>query len=316
MTRRSERLVVGVDGGGTRTVALVGFVGAGALGEGNAGSANPQSAGFDTAVDHLETAIRAALQTAAADGQDRIDRLVLGIAGASHPADRARLRAMLAARLPVAETAVHVVLDVALVLPAAGLAQGVALVAGTGSSAFGVAPDGRSVVGGGWGYLIGDEGSAFDVGRQALRALALAHDGQGPTTRLTDRIVHHFAVAGPRDLIPAVYQARSPRTTIADLAPLVVEVAQAGDPEARRVLARAGRSLAGLACAVSHRLGLDREAPVVCSGGLALAGELFLNPLRRGLRRGGLTDFRILREPAAIGALRLATGEVALPDQP
>src|SRR5207244_3703467 len=169
-------------------------------------------------------------------GSRPVEAIALGVAGAGRPADRARLEALLRARPGFPERVV-VVQDVAILLPAAGLASGIAIVAGTGSSTFGVAPDGRTGTAGGWGYLLGDEGSAYAVGREALRAVGHAADGHGRPTALTATVSAHLRLAQPRDLITAIYQSASPRTTIADLAPLVAEAARAGDAVATEILA-------------------------------------------------------------------------------
>jgi N-acetylglucosamine kinase-like BadF-type ATPase len=317
-------LFVGVDGGGTHTRAVVGRPGGVVLGRGEAGASNPSALGFEAALAAIVAAIEAALaeagfaadpataQAAQGPGDDRIEAVAMGVAGAGRPADRARLAAMLAAR-PGMPADVRVLQDVALLLPAAGLSSGVALVAGTGSSAFGVAPDGRTTTAGGWGYLLGDEGSAFAVGRAALRAVGHAADGHGAPTALTDLVTRHLGLAHPRDLITAVYQAASPRMAVADLAPLVARAAAERDELARSILAANGADLARDGVAVARALGLPPGAPVVGVGGMLSSGDVFLASLRAGLTAGGLGDFHPLEAEPALGALRLATGEVPLP---
>ena len=342
MSSTARGSFVGVDGGGTHTVALVGSSTGEILGRGVAGPSNPQAVGFEAAVEQIEAAIRAALvgphpqplsistEMERGDGTPRsaplsisdegsplrrgsgVRQITLGIAGCGRPSDRQRLAAMLSERLGLAPAAVRVVTDVALLLPAANLESGIALVAGTGSSAFGVSPTGRTANAGGWGYLLGDDGSAFEVGRHALRAILRADDGLGPPTQLTAAVKQALGVSQPRDLIRVVYQSPSPRTTIAELAPLVVSVARDGDGIARQIVARAGEILGQLACAVARRLALGSDATVIGTGGLFQAGDLVVAPLRRSLDRVGLDDFRLLDAEPAIGALRLATGEVRL----
>jgi N-acetylglucosamine kinase-like BadF-type ATPase len=308
-------LFVGVDGGGTRTVAVVGRGspivpsddGDVVLGRGEAGPSNPQVVGFENAAAVIAAAIVAAM--ASVGGKSAaFERATLGIAGASRSADQLRLQALVADRLGVDATSVDLIADVGLILPAAGFVSGVALVAGTGSSAFGVAPDGRSAIAGGWGYLIGDDGSAFDVGREALRAVLRADGGLGPSTELTTALARTLGVSQPRDLIRVIYQAQAPRATVATLAPLVVEVARADDTIARQILTRAGQELGKLARAVARRLGLGSEAAVVATGRMLAAGDLILDPLREDLARGGLSDLRLLEREPVIGALRRASG--------
>jgi N-acetylglucosamine kinase-like BadF-type ATPase len=278
------------------------------LGRGEAGPANPQAGGFENAATEIVAAIAAAMASAGLNARDaELERATLGIAGASRPADKERLQALVAERLGVRVAAVELIADVALVLPAAGFSNGVAVVTGTGSSAFGIAPDGRTAIAGGWGYLIGDDGSAFDVGREALRAVLRADGGLGPTTQLTTALARTLGVSQPRDLIRVIYQAQAPRMTVATLAPLVVEVARSDDAIARQILTRAGHELGKLARAVARRLGMGSEAIVVATGGMLSAGDLILDPLREELARAGLCDLRVLDREPAIGALRLAS---------
>ena len=317
-------LFVGVDGGGTHTRAVVGRAGGVVLGRGEAGASNPSALGFEAAVAAIGAAIDAALAEAGIEGLrphpgplpegegDWVEAVAMGVAGAGRPADRARLAAMVAAR-PGMPADVRVLQDVAILLPAAGLASGVALVAGTGSSAFGVAPDGRTTTAGGWGYLLGDEGSAFALGRAALRAVGHAADGHGAPTALTDLVVRHLGLTHPRNLITAVYQASSPRMAVADLAPLVAQAAADGDETARAILAANGADLARDAVAVARTLNLPPGSPVVGVGGVLSSGEPYLAALRAGLAAGGLGDFQVLEAEPALGALRLATGEVPMP---
>ena len=281
---------------------------------------NPSALGFEAAVAAIEAAVGAALeQTAAARevagsqttaarevaGSRAVEAIALGVAGAGRPADRARLEALLRAR-PGFPERVSVVQDVAILLPAA-------IVAGTGSSTFGVAPDGRTGTAGGWGYLLGDEGSAYAVGREALRAVGHAADGHGRPTALTATVSAHLRLAQPRDLITAIYQSASPRTTIADLAPLVAEAARAGDAVATEILAETARALATAAVALARRLDLPSGAPVVGVGGMLGAGPAFREALDAALVGASLQVLRPLEADPALGALRLATGEVPVP---
>jgi N-acetylglucosamine kinase-like BadF-type ATPase len=307
-------LFVGVDGGGSHTIALAGRDGETITGRGEAGPSNPSALGFEGATAAIVAAVRAALAGAHGGGPPPA-RITMGVAGAGRPADGHRLAGLVAAGLGLPTGRVRVFQDVALLLPAAGLATGVAIVAGTGSSVFGVASDGRTATAGGWGYLLGDEGSAFFVGREALLAVARADDGTGPPTALWEATLSHYRAATPRDLITAVYQTPHPRTAIADLAPTVVEVAQGGDPLARGILALGARELGRCAIALTRRLGLADPA-VVAVGGVFRAGALVLDPLAAELAAAGLQPPRLLSAEPALGALRLAAGVVPEPRRP
>lgn len=303
---------VGVDGGGTHTVALVGRSGDVVLGRGEAGPSNPQAVGFDSAAEQIDSAVRAACGDARID-PERVAGAALGVAGASRISDQTRLGALLRERLSLAPDQPRVVHDVALLLPAAGQSLGVAIVAGTGSSAFGLSSEGRHATAGGYGYLLGDEGSAFAVGREALRAVLRADDGLGVATALAGLLAAELGMDQPRDLIRIVYQSPSPRSTIAEIAPLVVRAARSGDGEARRILADAGRDLGLIARAIARRLDLRPGFPVVGTGGMFQAGDLLIEPLREVLLRSGAGAFALLDREPALGALRIANGDVRLP---
>ncbi len=310
------RLVLGVDAGGSHTVALAVRVDCAIAGRGEAGPGNPRAGGFDAAAEQIELAIRAALAAADDASPREIRRGVLGVAGIGRAHDRVRLAEHLSRRLGLEPTSLHVVSDTLLVLPAAGHRWGVALVAGTGSSAFGVSPDGRTALCGGWGYLFGDEGSAFDIGRQALQAMAHADDVAEGTSALSEAILRHFAVADPRAVVPRVYGADYPRSAIAGLAPVVVGLAAEGDREARRIVTRAAEALAQIASGVARRLRLEPDAPLVCAGGLFAAGAPLLGPLESIARREGLGPPVVLEDPPVVGAVHLATGDIPLPRDP
>lgn len=301
---------IGVDGGGTRTTALVGDRDAAGelqvLGRAEAGAVNPQAVGFETSAATIASAIRHAVASSDGRSSAPIAGITLGIAGASRPNDRARLSQALADALAIPVEQVDVVADIALVLPAAGFTAGIALIAGTGSAAYGVGPDGRTALAGGWGYLIGDDGSAFAVGREALRAILRADDGLGPTTSLADALAAHLGITQPRDLIRVIYQSESPRAAVATLAPLVTEAARRGDAIAGRILEQAGRDLGRIVTSVARRLALGRDAAVVGAGGMFGAGGLLVDPLRADLANAGLAGFQLLEAEPALGALRLA----------
>lgn len=302
-------LLAGVDAGGTRTVAIVADVVGTILGRGEAGPGNPHAVGFETAAQHVADAVCAALTAAGlATAHTRAIRAVVGMAGSGLEADRARVRASIATRLETDQAGVLVKEDVALLLPAAGLDRGIALVAGTGSSAYAVAPNGATAMAGGWGYLIGDDGSAYWIGRQALRAMARADDGYGPATSLSSAILSFLEVERPRDVIPAVYGSYASRLTIASLAPLVTEAARGGDQVAREICKEAADCLADLVAGLARRLDLPSDTPVVWSGGLAKAGDTLVDPLRRALTARSAGVLQLLDREPAIGAIQLARG--------
>ncbi|RPJ51490.1 MAG: hypothetical protein EHM21_02595 [Chloroflexi bacterium] len=158
---------------------------------------------------------------------------------------------------------------------------GVVVIAGTGSIAYGVDATGRSARAGGWAYLFGDEGSAYDIGCQALTAAARMSDGRGPDTMLLARILEHFHAEQFWDVRTLVYSAGFERAQVAKLAPLACQVAKEGDQAAQEIFDRAGVSLGEIALAVLRKLEITADAQVACVGGVFNAGRLIIEPLTR-----------------------------------
>jgi N-acetylglucosamine kinase-like BadF-type ATPase len=185
---------------------------------------------------------------------------------------------------------------------------GLAVIAGTGSIAFVKDAAGRVGRCGGWGYTLGDEGSAYLVALNALKAACRAHDRVGPATVLLDRFVSKMAVAGPPDFIPAVYRGAWDRAAIAGLAPLVLDAAAEGDGVALAVVDHQAKELAATAAGAVRNHGMAAAGvPVALAGGVFLNSEtyrtIFLGELARlGVIVGPVT---LVPDPAA-GAVRLA----------
>src|SRR5262245_1022502 len=224
-------LLLGIDGGGSTTRALLANRSGALLGAGAAGPGNYQATGFDTATRAIQSAIDAAFRDAGIAAAGPVAALCLGLAGAGRPEDRARFEAW-AARQALARRCV-VVSDAELVLPAGTLAGwGVALICGTGSVAWGRAPDGRSARAGGWGYVLGDEGSGYDIALRALRLATQTADGRAAAPALLQAALDHWGLQEPEQLIGQVYRTETTRAEIAALARRIVTLADAGEPAA------------------------------------------------------------------------------------
>ncbi|MBE3584439.1 MAG: hypothetical protein IMX01_10055 [Limnochordaceae bacterium] len=255
--------VAGLDAGGTSTKCWVASVDGRLLGRGEAGPGNFQVVGLEAATRAFDEALRQALQRAreraAGANAEKLAAdprwVCLGLAGADRPEDR-RLLARGVAQL--GWDAPIVWENDASIALAAGRSVGAqaVLIAGTGSIAYGrAAADGSPVRAGGWGYLLGDEGSGYDLGRRALVAVLKAWDGRGPATSLTQAIL---AQAGegvePPGLIPLVYRGAWDRPHIAALSHTVLAEADRGDAVAQEIVRQAARELIELVQAVARRI--------------------------------------------------------------
>jgi N-acetylglucosamine kinase-like BadF-type ATPase len=229
----------------------------------------------------------------------RLDAICAGSAGASAPGTRRFLTEHLA---PLTSPGTLVIVtDAMLVLPAAGLDEGVALICGTGSVAVG-RYHGAEVQAGGWGYLLGDEGSGYWVVRTALRALLDRQDRGLPRGDLGDRLLAATGTGEVSALQELFYRQPHPRHW-AGYAPLVLSSA---DPAAARITADAADALAGLAVSAAGLLDASASLPVVLAGGVfSDAGlESAVRDLIGAARPG--CDVRTLTRPAVTGAVRLA----------
>ncbi len=191
---------------------------------------------------------------------------------------------------------------------------GVIVIRGTGSSAYGVDLQGNVTTAGGRGYLIGDEGSAYDIGRAGIMAALKAADSRGPATALLDQLLLHFQLEVVDQIISTLYAPRTDnsRTRISDFAPLVVQTARAGDTISQEILSYAGQELGLAAVAVAQKLKLcDRAFGLVLIGGVFKAGKLISYPLRDTvLTAAPEAHIFVSDTPPALGAARLAFLEI------
>jgi N-acetylmuramic acid 6-phosphate etherase len=311
---RADDLYLGIDGGGTRTVALLvradsagGWV---LLGRGEAGAANTRAVGLQRSQQALDEAVSRAF-AAAGLPRTAVAAACLGLAGAGRPEEQALVRAW-AERVRLAGV-VDVTADTPLLL-AAGTpgGWGLALVAGTGSMAFARAPDGRTTRSGGWGHLLGDEGSGYALAVAGLRAVVRAADGRGPRTALSERLLAGQGLRRPEELVGAVYGGGLDRTALAGLAPVVVAAAEEGDEAADTIVSEAAGQLAATAAAAVRALGLEAPAvPTALAGGLLLGSAGYRRQVLDSLAGLGCRaePVALVHEPAE-GAVRMA---LALP---
>lgn len=266
---------LGVDGGGTNTRAWLANAAGAIVGRGGGGSSNFRAVGAERAL----AALRHATEEACAHAQIDVSQIraaCFGLAGADRASEHAMLLESLQKHLPNAR--IQIVNDAVLLL-AAGTPQGwgIGIISGTGSICFGKTRDARTARAGGWGYILGDEGSGYMLGLDALRAVVRAFDGRAPPTALTQPILAYWKLQTPNDLIQHVYSLTHARVEIAALARLVDDAANDGDDIARAIVQTAARELALAARAVADALKLENEIPCALTGGVFLQSKLLEN---------------------------------------
>ena len=272
---------LGVDGGASKTAALVIDETGKSLGTGVAGPSNHLRVGIETAARNIERAVNKAL--VAADVASReIAWAYCGIAGADHPAHRQEVVDSLEIFFPRGNFTVDNDARIALT-GAIGFGAGIVVIAGTGSVAFGRNEAGEEARAGGWGPIIGDEGSGYFIARTGLSAILRAYDGRGKPTVMTEllRAEHHLE---PRDLPRTIYAQTTHADDVARFAKLVFDAADAGDAVARSILDLAAQQLASCVLAVARRLKIvDAALPVAYVGGVFKAGDALLAPMRAAI---------------------------------
>lgn len=319
---------VGLDGGGSRTRAAAVDLGTGKWAYAEGPGSNLQSAPEGSVEDVLRRLLERALGElrAVSPPQGRLRRVVLGggFAGASHREVRNRLSEILTRRLAESLSGwasageVFVATDAEIALRAGAMGgPGAALIAGTGCIAYGEAGDGRAARAGGFGYLLGDEGGGFDLGRRAISCALRSLEGRAPRSELAEAVLAPFG-GSFEGVVEAVYRSPEGPRRIAGAAGAVFAAAAKRDPEALRLLYEAAAVHAELLLNVRGRLGLEEGDPAVVAGGLYHEGSPLLPLLKRALEeKGRAAALRRAEGRTVCGAVHLALertvgGEAAL----
>lgn len=302
-------LLIGIDGGGTSTMTWLADASGKILGRGLAGPSNVKTVGPVAARWALDQSIALAFAESGLP-QRPVDAACLGLAGFDRAADRELLNSW---NLESNWTNHLVFANDGELVIAAGTPEGwgLGVIAGTGSIAVGRTADGRSARAGGWGPLLGDEGSGYAVALQALRLVARRFDGRDnrtkPADALTDQLCHALGIDSPARLVAAIYSPDCDRARIAALAADVLAAAE-DDPEIERVLLEpAGRELAEAVAAVAKTLGWpDGPVHLALAGGFLLSSNAVSSSLLAHLKRLGYqVETTYVTQPVQ-GALLLA----------
>lgn len=295
---------LGYDGGGTKTECVLTDKSGRVLAQAVSGPSNPLRIGYDAAFSALAAATSHVLTAAKLDA-GQITAACAGLAGAGRKQVVKRVMAFLVDTFPKA--VVHVTTDLEIALEAAaGTGEGVVLIAGTGSAAYGRNAAGQTLRAGGYGPWIGDEGSAFDIGRRAVAAMARSRDGLAPVTVLADMIPAALELASWDELISRI--ATQPDEVFPRIFPLVAEACDAEDDTAREILFTAALGLSQLASAVIRKLGLEKRSFVLAKTGGVHGRNAFFDQALDVLIASGAPKAKIqkLAVPPALGAVQMA----------
>lgn len=275
-----------VDGGGTKTDCQVLRRAAdtfAVLGQGRSTGCNPNAIGAVAAAAAIAEAVGAAKQSAGIARDVTIRRAAIAVAGTADEHRRTELEQLLQ-DCGIA-TECRVFSDVIPILMAASSSgPAAALISGTGATAVARNAAGEHVIAGGWGYLLGDEGSGFSIGREAIRQTLLELESGDRRSLLAERIGDRLAANTATAIKRTVYRPESHRELLAAMAPIVLECAAAGDEPARRIIDQAIQQLRVLLDRAASRVSLaHNEVPVAATGGMFKPGSPLRQPLEQAL---------------------------------
>lgn len=258
-------IVLGIDGGNSKTLAVAADGQGCVLGVGRAGGGNHQNKGLDAALAEIQAAARAALD-AAGTGAEAVDAAFFALAGADLEDDFALLRPALAglrlgARWEVEND------TIAGLRAGAERADAVVVIVGSGTNAAGTNAAGETIRLPGLGWLSGDWGGGGEIAREAVSRIARAWDGRGSPTALTPLVLQEMGCVDVEAFILAVYRGEVLRARLLDVVPLVFTAAAAGDAVAAEIVGRQAAEVATTAGTLIRRLGLsNRQCDVVLAG--------------------------------------------------
>jgi N-acetylglucosamine kinase-like BadF-type ATPase len=309
---RARDLLLGVDGGGTKTVAWLAATDAPdqIIGRATAGPSNIRVLGKVAATANLRAAIAGAFDSSGIE-QGRVASACLGLAGVDRDAERSIVKQWAASNdLADRITVVHDGMPV--LYAAAPDGCGIALISGTGSFAFGRNAAGASLRCGGWGPLFGDEGSGYAIAVSGLGAASRAADGRGPQTLLLDKFLEHLDLRQPSELISTIYSNEVDRSTIASYAEVVFNASDAGDSVAAGIVQRAACDLAELVLVIARELAMT-DAPISLgmTGGILLNRTDMVDALQSDLARHDAQIKPAIVRDAVVGAIRIAHHELS-----
>ncbi|MFC2947302.1 N-acetylglucosamine kinase [Virgibacillus sediminis] len=261
-------LVLGIDGGGTKTLAVAADDNGRIIAHAIAGPTNPNGTDGQAVKRELRM-LFAELEKHLPNGLGEVSHVFAGVAGTANEKAEKFIEELIEQILPKS-TVVQVQPDILNALYSGTFGSpGIVQIAGTGSIAYGLNSSGQTGRVSGWGYLLGDEGSGFDIGKQGIAAALKSYDGRGPETMLLSMLYDHFHAAEPQMLLAKIYGAEHPKEEIASAAKIVFEAYKQGDPVAEGILDQAALEIAQNIRILMERLFPDGDqVPVVLAGGI------------------------------------------------
>jgi N-acetylglucosamine kinase-like BadF-type ATPase len=300
--------VIGVDGGGTKTEAAAYSISGKWLGSCQGGASNPQAVTYEKAISNLEElfdSLFAQLKLL----PSRCKAICLGLAGVDSEGARAPFRKALAEYAKKKGSAFRLMVknDAEIALMAAiGSNHGIIVISGTGAIVYGLTEDGRRHRIGGWGHILGDTGSGYEIGLHTLQAVMRSHDGIAPKTALTDMILERHGFPTPVSLKEYIYGPAIKKQQIAEYAEICIRAAEAGDALAMELIRDAALQLADMALAMQKKEDLFTVSRIGVTGSIFKNSRLFLDTFEAQIRSHSNAAVMLSTQSPVFGAGRLA----------
>lgn len=305
--------ILGVDGGGTKTVVRIADVNGVTVSEYIAGAGNYKKAGMELAEKNITGGVLGAIKQTAVDAENIFfSSACFGLSGLDSEQDEQIYKKM------IFDSQIKKYIDLKKTIicndSRVGLAagsdskNGIMIICGTGSNCFGINEEGREAKANGWDYILGDEGSAYDIGIRALRAVTKAHDGRGRKTLLSKTILNELKLDNVTDLIDWCYKTPFSCERFADLTKVVCKTAELGDIISIRLLKDEAKEALASIDVVAGKLNFkDREFDIVFVGSVFRCEKYFRQVLTDKLKKTyPKIKFAHLNDKPVSGAIKMA----------
>ncbi len=301
-----SQYILAVDGGGTKTDVVCATLDRTVVGKGSSGPTNLTSTSIGAASFNLKEAIRQAIEMLPIDREFGV--LAMGLAGMDTPDESAVAHRVFADALIEYRIGKIVLVNDSLIALMNGSdnPNGLVVISGTGSIAFGITAEGSTAKAGGMDYLLADQGSGYEIGLQTLRAAVKSYDGRAEKSILEKLVCEHFAVDSMDALKSQVYNPTLNKIEVAELSQVCMQAFQQGDQAAGVIFDTAVSELIELAGAVVRQLSLsERQADVVLAGAI-LQQDPVKSKVSEALREQFLLNPIVPETPPVYGAIKLA----------
>ncbi|QKY71683.1 N-acetylglucosamine kinase [Lentibacillus sp. CBA3610] len=306
--------VMGIDGGGTKTKAVIADMNGKVVVAHTTNSTNPNITSKHKLKNTLET-LFISIEKSSGIAMKNIKSVCAGVSGAGNEANKTILSDLIESCLPDG-IPVRIEADTVNALYSGTYgAPGIVQISGTGSITYGINRQLKHERAGGWGYLFGDEGSGYDIGRQGIISALKSADGRGPETVMLSMIYSHFDVNDAQSLIQNVYSSTTPKNKISPIAEIVFEAYKQHDPSAQAILHQAAKEMAISIETVYEKLFQSgEETEVVLCGGVFSEKDILPELIKRELNHDIATDVTLPEMPpvggSVIGAYLMENSEL------